>query len=128
MEWLYGFDDHLNTIPKHTIKSCEATVIDITYIKCKRNLLYLLTMDAYSRVITGFDLRRDLTTARSMNALQADSAILPRTYGFDLKGLIFHSDRAANMSQEMTGYEDSVGIGYQCHTMWRPLHNALAEG
>lgn len=125
----HGFSDHLNTIPKRILtRSCEAVVSDITYIKYKEGFAYLsLTMDAYSRVITGFDLQSELKTIGPLKALK-QTVKFYRRYGFNIEGLIFHSDRGSQyVSKEMTEYEASLGIITSVTQSGDPLHNALAE-
>lgn len=125
----HGFSDHLNTTPKRILtRSCEAVVSDITYVKCKEGFVYLsLSMDAYTRVITGFDLQHDLKTTGPLNALKQTVQFYHR-HGFNVKGLIFHSDRGCQyVSKEMTQYEASLGITTSVTQCGDPLHNALAE-
>ena len=125
----HGFQDHLNTIPKYVAPDhCRLTVSDITYVKCREGFVYLsLTMDAYSRIITGYDLQRSLTTEGPLNALKQTISFY-REHGFDVKGLIFHSDRGSQyISKKMTEYEASQGIITSVTQTGDPLHNAMAE-
>lgn len=49
----------------------QLCVLDITYVKCKERFVFLaLTMDAYSRIITGWSLLRTLFTAGPLDALK----------------------------------------------------------
>lgn len=125
----HGFRDYLNTTPKRIItRNCEVVVSDITYIKCREGFVFLsLSMDAYSRVITGFDLQRTLKTEGPLKALKQTVAFY-QSHSFDVNGLIFHSDRGCQyVSKEMTSYEASLGIITSVTQCGNPLHNALAE-
>ena len=125
----HGFQDHLNTTPKYIATDhCRLTVSDITYVKCLGGFAYLsLTMDAYSRIITGFDLQPTLSTEGPYNALR-QTVDFYQKHGFDLKGLIFHSDRGCQyVSKQMTDYEASLGIVTSVTQTGNPLHNAMAE-
>lgn len=125
----HGFQDYLNTTPKYIAPDhCRLTVSDITYIKCLEGFAYLsLTMDAYSRIITGFDLQPTLTTEGPFNALKQTVSFY-QAHGFDLKGLIFHSDRGCQyISRQMTEYEASLGIITSVTQTGNPLHNSMAE-
>ena len=125
----HGFQDHLNTTPKYIATDhCRLTVSDITYVKCLGGFAYLsLTMDAYSRIITGFDLQPTLSTEGPYNALR-QTVDFYQSHGFDLKGLIFHSDRGCQyVSKQMTDYEASLGIVTSVTQTGNPLHNAMAE-
>jgi putative transposase len=125
----HGFEDHLNTIPKYIAPDhCRMTVSDITYVKTAEGFLYLsLTMDIYSRIITGYDLQRTLTTDGPMNALK-QTIDFYKTHGYDVRGLIFHSDRGCQyVSHRMTQYEAEQGIITSVTQTGDPLHNAMAE-
>lgn len=90
---------------------CLLCVSDITYVKCKGGYVFLsLTMDAYSRIITGWSLQRTLATAGPLEALEQTVSSYKRHH-LDARGLIFHSDRGSQyVSREMTSYEASLGI------------------
>lgn len=125
----HGFEDHLNTTPKYIAPDhCRLTVSDITYIKCRDNFVYLsLTMDAYSKIITGYDVQRTLTTAGPLNALKQTVSFYKR-HGLDVAGLIFHSDRGMQyVSKQMTEYESRLHIITSVTQTGDPLHNAMAE-
>lgn len=125
----HEFDDHLNTIPKYIpTDHCRLAVSDITYIKCKEGFVYLsLTMDGYSRIITGYSLQRTLSREGPLDAL-TQSVEFYKKYNYDVNGLIFHSDRGCQyVSKEMTGYEAKLGIITSVTQTGDPLHNAMAE-
>ncbi len=125
----HGFEDHVNTIPKYIAPdNCRLLVSDITYVKTLEGFVYLsLTMDAYSRIITGFDLRKTLTTEGPLNALK-QSILFFTKHGYPLEGLIFHSDRGCQyISKEMTELEAKYGIITSVTQTGDPLHNAMAE-
>lgn len=125
----HGFEDHLNTVPKYIpTDHCRLVVSDITCVKTAEGFYYLsLTMDAYSRIITGYDLQRTLTTEGPMNALR-QTVDFYHSHGFDVKGLIHHSDRGCQyVSVEMTDYEADLGIITGVTQTGDPLHNAMAE-
>ena len=125
----HGFEDHVNTIPKYIAPdNCRLLVSDITYVKTSEGFVYLsLTMDAYSRIITGFDLRKTLSTEGPLNALK-QSILFFTKHGYPLEGLIFHSDRGCQyISKEMTELEAKYGIITSVTQTGDPLHNAMAE-
>ena len=125
----HGFEDHVNTIPKYIAPdNCRLLVSDITYVKTSEGFVYLsLTMGAYSRIITGFDLRKTLTTEGPLNALK-QSILFFTKHGYPLEGLIFHSDRGCQyISKEMTELEAKYGIITSVTQTGDPLHNAMAE-
>ena len=125
----HGFEDHVNTIPKYIAPdNGRLLVSDITYVKTSEGFVYLsLTMDAYSRIITGFDLRKTLTTEGPLNALK-QSIVFFTKHGYPLEGLIFHSDRGCQyISKEMTELEAKYGIITSVTQTGDPLHNAMAE-
>ena len=125
----HGFEDHVNTIPKYIAPdNCRLLVSDITYVKTSEGFVYLsLTMDAYSRIITGFDLRKTLSTEGPLNALKQSIHFFTK-HGYPLKGLIFHSDRGCQyISKEMTELEAKYGIITSVTQTGDPLHNAMAK-
>ena len=84
-------------------------------------------MDAYSRIITGFDLRKTLSTEGPLNALKQSIHFFTK-HGYPLKGLIFHSDRGCQyISKEMTELEAKYGIITSVTQTGDPLHNAMAK-
>lgn len=108
----HEFDDHLNTIPKYIpTDHCRLAVSDITYIKCEEGFVYLsLTMDGYSRIITGYSLQGTLLREGPLDAL-TQSVEFYKKYNYDANGLIFHSDRGCQyVSKEMTSYEAKLGM------------------
>lgn len=125
----HGFDDHVNTLPKFIpTDHCQLVVSDITYIRIKDKFVYLsLTMDAYSRIITGYSLQEDLSTNGPMEALKQTVAFYKK-HLYQVNGLIFHSDRGTQyVSHQMTDYEASLGIITSVTQTGDPLHNAMAE-
>ena len=125
----HGFEDHVNTIPKYIAPdNCRLLVSDITYVKTSEGFVYLsLTMDAYSRIITGFDLCKTLSTEGPLNALKQSIHFFTK-HGYPLAGLIFHSDRGCQyISKEMTELEAKYGIITSVTQTGDPLHNAIAE-
>ena len=107
---------------------CRLAVSDITYIKCKEGFVYLsLTMDGYSRIITGYSLQRTLSREGPLDAL-TQSVEFYKKYNYDVNGLIFHSDRGCQyVSKEMTSYEAKLGMITSVTQTGDPLHNAMAE-
>lgn len=125
----HGYKDHLNTLPKYIPPGhCRLVVSDITYIKCGEGFIYLsMTMDGYSRIITGFDLRRDLSAAGPLNAMRQTISFYKK-HKFSLDGLIAHSDRGSQyLSKEMIQLEENNGIIISVTQTGDPLHNAMAE-
>lgn len=125
----HGFEDHVNKLVKYLPPThCRLCVSDITYVKCKEGFVFLaLTMDAYSRIITGWSLQRTLATAGPLDALKQTVRFYKRHH-LDVKGLIFHSDRGSQyVSREMTSYEASLGIITSVTQTGDPLHNSMAE-
>lgn len=124
-----AFEDHLNTTPKYIPTGHGMLFVsDITYLKTKEGFLYLsLTMDAYSRIITGFSLQRTLTTDGSLEALDQTVAFC-RQHKTDLSGAIFHSDRGSRyVSSRMTNYQAESGMITRVTQTGDSLHNAMAE-
>ena len=125
----HGFEDHLNTTPKYIPTGHGMLFVsDITYLKTKEGFLYLsLTMDAYSRIITGFSLQHSLTTDGPLEALNQTVAFC-KQHKIDLAGAIFHSDRGSQyVSSRMTDYEAELGMVTSVTQTGDPLHNAMAE-
>lgn len=125
----HGFEDHVNKLVKYLPPThCRLCVSDITYVKCKEGFIFLsLTMDAYSRIITGWSLQRTLATADPLEALE-QTVIFYKRHHLDARGLIFHSDRGSQyVSREMTSYEASLGIITSVTQTGAPLHNSMAE-
>lgn len=125
----HGFEDHVNRLVKYIPPThCRLCVSDITYVKCSEGFVYLsLTMDAYSRIITGYSLQRNLTTKGPHEALKQTVSFY-EGHALDVRGLIFHSDRGSQyVSKEMTSYEASLGIITSVTQTGDPLHNSMAE-
>ena len=67
----------------------QAYVSDITYLRTRQGFIYLfLQTDAYSRMITGWDLSGSLAIEGAIRALQMSIKQCP-----DTKNVIHHSDR-----------------------------------
>jgi putative transposase len=81
------FPNRIRTLPM--THAGQALVSDITYVESHEGFSYLfLTTDLFSRKILGWQLRRDLTAAGSVGALQQAVSQIP-----DPEGTIHHSDR-----------------------------------
>ena len=100
-------------------------VSDITYIRMVNGFAYLsLITDAYSRKIVGYNLRRDLSSEGSLEALKM--ALSGRIKPW--QPLIHHSDRgvqycAKSYVDRLTAY----GIAISMTENGDPYENALAE-
>ncbi len=102
----------------------RAWVADITYIRLKREFVYLaVLMDAYSRRCIGWSIGRRLTTGLTVEALR--KAFSSR----DVKpGLIHHSDRGVQYaSREYTGLLKKWDIRISMSRTGNPYDNAKAE-
>jgi len=102
----------------------RAWVADITYIRLKREFVYLaVLMDVYSRRCIGWSIGRRLTTSLAVEALS--KAFSSR----DVKpGLIHHSDRGVQYaSREYTGLLRKHDIRISMSRTGNPYDNAKAE-
>jgi putative transposase len=104
--------------------SCQVWVSDITYIRVNSGFAYLsLITDAYSRMIVGFHLSRDLSANSCLRAL--DMALLHHP---NRDGLIHHSDRGIQYcSQEYVNLLNNMQIKISMTKKGDPLENAIAE-
>jgi putative transposase len=74
---------------KHLTGPNQAYVSDITYLRTRQGFVYLfLQTDAYSRMITGWDVSDSLSIEGAIRALQMSVKQCP-----DPHGVIHHSDR-----------------------------------
>jgi putative transposase len=99
-------------------------VSDITYITMKENFAYLsLVTDAYSRMIVGFYLGKDLSAAGCVKALKMAIEQLP-----EQAQLIHHSDRGCQYCsteyvEQLYGNNISISMTQNAD----PRENAIAE-
>ena len=100
-------------------------VSDITYIRLLNGFVYLsLITDAYSRKIVGYSLRRDLSAAGCIEALQM--ALLNRVT--PLQSLIHHSDRGSQYCcKEYVDLLMENNIAISMTNNGDPYENAIAE-
>ena len=124
------FSDHWlrkypNLIIGMTVKSANSLwVSDITYITMVNDFAYLsLVTDAYSRMIVGFYLSRNLSTAGCVKALKMAIKKLPEG-----TNLIHHSDRGCQYCsteyvEQLHGYNISISMTQNSD----PRENAIAE-
>jgi putative transposase len=122
-------DKGLHKYPNLTIGLCphranELWVSDITYIAVAEGFSYLsLVTDAYSRMIVGYHLSRDLRAQGCVKALKMAIRQLPKN-----TALIHHSDRGRQYGSveyvEQLGSRD-IAISMTQHS--DPRENAIAE-
>jgi putative transposase len=88
----HGFRVYLNLLKDRDLTGPhQALVSDITYIRTDEGFVYLaLVMDAYSRVIVGFDCSDSLEAEGALRALGKALGQLP-----DVRETIHHSDRGS---------------------------------
>jgi putative transposase len=100
-------------------------VSDITYIRTKREFLYLfLITDAYSKKILGYRLAKNLDSIHAVNSLQ--DAI--KNTCKPISGLIHHSDRGIQYcSKEYTDLLNKHAISISMTENGDPLENPIAE-
>lgn len=100
-------------------------VSDITYIKTKKEFLYLfLVTDAYSKKILGYRLASNLDSIHAVNSLQdaINNTCQP------ISGLIHHSDRGIQYcSKEYTDLLNKHAISISMTENSDPLENPVAE-
>jgi putative transposase len=100
-------------------------VSDITYIRTKREFLYLfLITDAYSKKILGYRLAKNLDSIHAVNSLQ--DAI--KNTCKPISGLIHHSDRGIQYcGKEYTDLLNKHAISISMTENGDPLENPIAE-
>jgi len=100
-------------------------VSDMTYIRFANEFAYLsLITDAYSRMIVGFAVRRDLSSKGCIDALQM--ALRNRSYS--QRQLIHHSDRGSQYCcKEYVELLNNNKIAISMTENGDPYENALAE-
>ena len=106
----------------HVLSPNKLWVSDITYITLKDNFAYLsLITDAYSRMITGYHLSRNLLAGGCVKALKMALKQLPAE-----SELIHHSDRGSQYCS--TEYVEQLeGIAISMTQNSDPRENAIAE-
>jgi transposase InsO family protein len=99
-------------------------VADLTYVRLGAEFVYLaVVLDAYSRRVIGWALRRGLTTTLPLAAL--DRALAARSAG---SGLVHHSDRGTQYaSNEYISRLEAHGIIPSMSRPGRPWENARCE-
>ena len=102
----------------------EVFVSDITYIRTDSDFSYAcFVVDAYSRKIMGYNVRRDLGVHLTLDALKM--AVSQRQYDCDL---LFHSDRGIQYcTQDQINYLKKHGIKISMTESGDPRDNAIAE-
>lgn len=102
----------------------QVVVADITYLETEEGFSYLfLVTDYHSRKIVGWDLRRDMTSQGSVNALRQAIRQLPEN-----TGTIHHSDRGWQYSSgEFRGLIREHGMSISMTEEDHVYENALAE-
>lgn len=106
------------------IRVHQAWVTDITYIRTESCFVYLtLLMDAYSRVIVGWNLGKSLGTEESLKALRMALKSLPEG-----EAPLHHSDRGCQFCSH--AYVESLqknGLGISMTEIQHCAENAMAE-
>lgn len=104
----------------------QVWVSDITYIQTEQGFAYLsLITDAYSRYIVGYDLSTSLAAEGCLRAL---NRAIDQTKGFDLTGLIHHSDHGVQYTA--CPYNERLKAAHILSSMGEVgncYENALAE-
>jgi transposase InsO family protein len=120
--WLRKYPNLI--IGSHIITPNALWVSDITYITMKDDFAYLsLITDAYSRMIVGFCLSKDLSAAGCVKALKMAIKQLP-----DGSNLIHHSDRGCQYCsteyvEQLYGNDIAISMTQNSD----PRENAIAE-
>lgn len=121
--WLRKYSNLIQELT--VVRPEQLWVSDITYIRMINGFAYLsLITDAYSRKIVGFNLRKDLSSEGSINAL--DMALAARIKQW--QPLIHHSDRGVQYCSKP--YVDRLrenNIAISMTQNGDPYENALAE-
>jgi transposase InsO family protein len=101
-------------------------VADITYIQLLKEFVFLaVIIDVFSRRCIGWELSRHIDTELTLNALR--KAFKTRE-GYDLKGLIHHSDQGVQYaSKEYVDCLKEYGILVSMSRTGNPYDNAFAE-
>jgi putative transposase len=99
-------------------------VADITYIRLQGEFIYLaVVLDAYSRMVIGWELSRRIDTALTLGAL--DKALSWRQIG---PGLVHHSDRGVQYAAtEYVKLLEERGVAISMSRKGNPYDNAQAE-
>jgi transposase InsO family protein len=102
----------------------QVWVSDITYVRLATEFVYLaVVLDAHSRMVIGWSLRRSLEATITLEALQM--ALAKRGAG---AGLIHHSDRGVPYAcNDYVGLLQSSGIQISMSRKGNPYDNARAE-
>lgn len=110
------------------IAPCAVWVSDITFIRLQESFCYLsLITDAYSRKIVGWRVGRTLEAEYTIDALRM-ALEDNRKNGFELEGLIHHSDRGVQYAcYEYTGVLEQYNCRISMTQNGDPLENAMAE-
>lgn len=109
---------------KHLTGPNQAYVSDITYLRTRKGFVYLcLQTDAYSRLITGWDLSESLAIEGSIRALK-----MTMRQCRNPQGIIHHSDRGIQYCSKeyveiLKGREMEISMTEDNHC----YENALAE-
>jgi transposase InsO family protein len=125
----HPFTKYANLIKDYKAEcSCRLWVSDITYIAYTGGFFYLsLITDAYSRKIVGWELADTLKCIHTENALRKAIKEACKD-GFDLSGLIHHSDRGVQYAYPH--YTDLL-LSCRCRISMTqsgdPRDNGLAE-
>lgn len=110
------------------VSPCQLWVSDITYIPVGDGFCYLsLITDAFSRKIVGWNFADSLKYCNAEQALK-EAITSAETAGFNLEGLIHHSDRGVQYAYN--AYTDILkkhGCMISMTENGDPLENAMAE-
>ena len=121
----HGFTVYTNLAQYLQIKATnQLWVADITYLRLQREFVYLaVVLDAFSRRVIGWALRRNLQTSLSLAALeQALDQRKPE------QGLVHHSDRGTQYaSNDYVRRLEDAGIVISMSRPARPWENAYCE-
>ena len=120
--WMHKYPNLI--IGMHVLAPNRLWVSDITYVTLKADFAYLsLVTDAYSRLITGYYLSRNLQAEGCVKALKMAVKQLPEDHM-----LIHHSDRGSQYcSTEYVAQLEEKHIAISMTQNSDPRENAIAE-
>ena len=103
----------------------ELWVADLSYLRCWQGLVYFaFVIDAYSRMIVGWQLATHMRTDLVLDALKM--ALGLRGPGADVE-LVHHSDRGAQPSLNRSSQHRFVDLTVNTHSMLRPASASQAS-
>jgi transposase InsO family protein len=110
----------------HASRPDQLWVADLSYLRCWEGLVFFaLVIDAYSRMVVGWQLASHMRTTLVLDALRM--ALFRRSPGADVK-LVHHSDRGSQYTSiDYTQTLDDAGVLQSVGSVGDAYDNALAE-